>query len=158
MSEDQDLIMLSYTSIASHLMTHDELIQLLQQARENNGKRGITGMLLYMEGCFFQVLEGERDTVESLYLKIAKDKRHHHVMKLLEEPILTRGFDLWTMGYRHVTREDLSHEVGLTDLLDREESGFDGMHSDHARALISAFRQGRWQTQNTHQHRYMHSA
>jgi len=60
MSEDQDLMMLSYTSIASHLMAHDELIQLLQEARENNRKRGITGMLLYMEGCFFQVLEGGR--------------------------------------------------------------------------------------------------
>lgn len=156
MNEEPDLVMLSYTSIASHLMTHDELIALLQQARESNSKRGITGMLLYMEGCFFQVLEGERDTVESLYLKITKDPRHHHVMKLLEEPIITRGFDVWSMGYRHVTREDLAHEVGLTDFLDRDENGFDGMHSDHARALISAFRQGRWQTHNTSQHRYMH--
>jgi Sensors of blue-light using FAD len=155
MSEDHELIMLSYTSIASHLMAHDELIQLLHQARENNHNRGITGMLLYMEGCFFQVLEGDRAVLEALYVKIGQDKRHHHVIKLLEESITTRGFDAWSMGYRHVTREDLVHETGLTDFLDKEESGFDGMHSEHARALISAFRQGRWQTQNTRQYRYV---
>lgn len=156
MSEDSTLIMISYTSIASHLMSHEELIQLLHQARENNRKRGITGMLLYMEGCFFQVLEGDQEMLEALYAKISKDKRHHHVMKLLEEPINTRGFDAWSMGYRHVTREDLAHETGLTDFLDKDENGFDDMHSEHARALISAFRQGRWQTHNTRQHHYIH--
>lgn len=155
MSQDHELIMLSYTSIASHLMTHEELIQLLQQARKNNQSNGITGMLLYMEGCFFQVLEGERSTVEALYFKIGQDKRHHHVIKLLEEPIMSRGFDVWSMGYRHVTREDLAQEAGLTDFLDKDESGFDGMHSEHAIMLISAFRQGRWQRQNTRQYRYV---
>lgn len=155
MNQNCELIMLSYTSIASHLMTHEELIQLLHQAHENNHKRGITGMLLYMEGCFFQVLEGDRAELEALYVKISQDKRHHHVIKLLEESIPTRGFDAWSMGYRHVTREELAQEVGLTDFLDKEESGFDGMHSEHARQLISAFREGRWQTQNTRQYRYV---
>lgn len=158
MSQDHELTMLSYTSIASHLMSHEELINLLQQARQNNQLQGITGMLLYMEGCFFQVLEGERATLEALYLKISQDKRHHHVLKLLEEPITTRSFDVWSMGYRHVTREELAEQAGLTDFLDKEESGFDDMHSDHARALINAFREGRWQTNNTRQYRYTHLA
>lgn len=158
MSQDNALIMLSYTSIASHLMTHDELIALLKQAREENRKRGITGMLLYMEGCFFQVLEGERATLEALYVKIAQDKRHHHVLKLLEAPIDTRGFAAWSMGYRHVTREDLARETGLTDFLDQDEQGFEGMHSERASMLIEAFRQGRWQTHNTRQHRFVHLA
>lgn len=158
MSQDNALIMLSYTSIASHLMTHEELIALLKQAREENAKRGITGMLLYMEGCFFQVLEGERETLEALYVKIARDKRHHHVIKLIEEPIDVRGFAAWSMGYRHVTREELAQESGLTDFLDKDETGFQGMHSDRAMALINAFREGRWQTRNTRQHRYVYLA
>ena len=155
MQSDSQLMMLSYTSIASHLMSHEELINLLSQARANNSQRNITGMLLYMEGCFFQVLEGERDVLDALYLKIAKDKRHHHVMKLIEEPIEDRGFSDWRMGYQHVTREELAHITGLTDFLDQEHPGFEGMHSERAKTLITAFRQGRWQTRNTHQYHYV---
>lgn len=155
MQSDSQLMMLSYTSIASHLMSHEELINLLSQARANNSQRNITGMLLYMEGCFFQVLEGERDILDALYLKIAKDKRHHHVMKLIEEPIEERGFSDWRMGYQHVTREELAHITGLTDFLDQEHPGFEGMHSERAKTLITAFRQGRWQTRNTHQYHYV---
>lgn len=156
MSVDNELIMLSYTSIASHLMTHDELIDLLSHARVRNGQRNVTGMLLYLEGCFFQVLEGEREVVESLYLHIAKDTRHHHVMKLIEATIEDRGFSDWSMGYQHVTREELAHVTGLTDFLDHEDPGFEAMHNTRAMRLINAFRQGRWQTNNTHQYRYVH--
>lgn len=158
MHVDNELIMLSYTSIASHLMTHDELIGLLSHARSNNSQRRVTGMLLYLEGCFFQVLEGEREVVESLYLKIAKDTRHHHVMKLIEEPIEDRGFSDWRMGYQHVTREELAHVTGLSDFLDHADPGFEAMHNERATRLINAFRQGRWHTNNTHQYRYVHLA
>jgi hypothetical protein len=57
--ESQKLSLLAYTSIASHHMAHEELLALLAQSRKNNLPTDITGMLLYMEGCFFQVLEGE---------------------------------------------------------------------------------------------------
>jgi hypothetical protein len=40
-------------------MAHEELLTLLAQSRKNNLPTDITGMLMYMEGCFFQVLEGE---------------------------------------------------------------------------------------------------
>ncbi|MDP3609764.1 MAG: BLUF domain-containing protein [Methylophilus sp.] len=156
MHQDTQLFMLSYTSIASHLMSHQELIDLLSHARVNNNQRNITGLLLYMEGSFFQVLEGERDVVDALYIKIAQDKRHHHVMKLLEEPLIDRGFANWSMGYQHVSREELAHVTGLTDFLDQEHPGFEGMHSERAETLINAFRQGRWQTRNTHQYQYVH--
>lgn len=156
--QENDLVMLSYTSIADHLMSSQELIQLLAMARENNRHLHITGMLLYMEGCFFQVLEGERAVIDALYEKIAHDQRHHHVMKLIEEPIDARSFNDWSMGYRHVTREDLAHVTGLTDFLDRDQPGSDGMHSERAKTLINAFRQGRWQTRNTQQYRYQHVA
>jgi hypothetical protein len=57
--ESQKLSLLAYTSISSHHMAHEELLTLLAQSRKNNLPTDITGMLMYMEGCFFQVLEGE---------------------------------------------------------------------------------------------------
>ncbi len=144
MMESQKLSLLAYTSIASHHMTHEELLTLLSQSRKNNLPTDITGMLLYMEGCFFQVLEGEVDQLERLYEKISKDPRHHDVMKLILEPIETRSFSNWSMGFQHITKEELSSITGLTDFLDRENNGFEGLEITRARKLIEYFREGRW--------------
>ena len=142
--ESQKLSLLAYTSIASHHMTHEELLTLLSQCRKNNLPTDITGMLLYMEGCFFQVLEGEPDQLEALYNKIAKDPRHHDVMKLILEPIDARCFSNWSMGFQYITKEELTSITGLTDFLDRDSDGFAGMESSRARKLIEFFREGRW--------------
>lgn len=144
MMESQKLSLLAYTSIASHHMTHEELLTLLSQSRKNNLPTDITGMLLYMEGCFFQVLEGEVDQLERLYEKISKDPRHHDVMKLILEPIETRSFSNWSMGFQHITKEELNSITGLTDFLDRENNGFEGLEITRARKLIEYFREGRW--------------
>lgn len=154
MRDDHELTLLCYTSIASHLMTHDELIDLLEQSRENNGMKDVTGMLLYMDGCFFQVLEGEKAIVERLYEKIGRDKRHVQVMKLIEEPLDTRSFHKWTMGYQQVSRVELANITGLTDFLDRDSNGFETLEIGRARKLIEMFREGRWvKNVNTHYYR-----
>lgn len=105
-----------------------------------------------MEGCFFQVLEGKRAVLDILFEIISRDSRHHNVLKLIEEPLLERGFTAWTMGYQHVTREEMANITGLSDFLDRENSGFDGMESARARKLINHFREGRWQNKNVGRH------
>ena len=144
MYEDDPLYLLAYTSVASHHMTHEELIALLAQSRDNNSHTEITGMLLYMEGCFFQVLEGQRELLEPLFEKISHDPRHHHVMKLIVEPIEERSFANWTMGFQHVTPEELASVTGITDFLDRANHGFDSMAANRARRLIEQYREGRW--------------
>jgi hypothetical protein len=73
-------------------MSHQELIDLLSDCRDINSKVEITGILLYLEGCFFQVLEGEPAKLEPLFEIISKDMRHHSVMKLTFEPLTERGF------------------------------------------------------------------
>ena len=143
-SEEHPLSLLAYTSIANHHMSHQELIDLLSACRKSNSDKGITGTLLYMEGCFFQVLEGPPDTLEVLYEKISQDKRHHSVMKLTLEPLVERAFKNWTVSYQSVTREELAAITGLTDFLDNESTGFHGLEIIQARKLIECFREGRW--------------
>lgn len=154
-SENNSLSLLAYTSIANHYMSHQELIDLLAVCRENNSHADVTGMLLYLEGCFFQVLEGEPDKIEALYEKISKDKRHHSVMKLTFEPPVERGFANWTMGYQSVTREELAAITGLTDFLDSENTGFHGMEMTRARKLIECFREGRWIRKDLTQYKHI---
>jgi hypothetical protein len=49
---------LVYVSSATKPFSPDELSELLAQARVDNAALGITGMLLYSNGNFMQVLEG----------------------------------------------------------------------------------------------------
>lgn len=141
---EKDLSLLAYTSVACHYMSHEELITLLSSCRGKNHARNVSGMLLYMEGCFFQVLEGSREVIEALFEKISKDERHHHVMKLIVEPIEERSFANWSMGFQNISPHELASITGLTNFLDRDSNGFHGIESKRARQLIEAFRNHRW--------------
>lgn len=59
-----DEIMLIYGSSSTDRFSEADLVPLLQQAREKNQRLNVTGMLLYRDGNFLQVLEGERETVD----------------------------------------------------------------------------------------------
>ncbi|MDP3777834.1 MAG: blue light sensor protein [Methylotenera sp.] len=156
MSETNQLILLAYTSVAAHHMTHDELLSLLNSARTCNQRQGITGMLLYMDDCFFQVLEGEEQLVDALYEKICLDERNHHVVKLIREHIAERSFTEWTMSYEHVTRQEMASFTGLTDYLDQNHPGFNGMAAGRARQLIESFKDGQWHRHDLTQQKFIH--
>lgn len=78
---------LVYTSYSTAPFSEEELIQLLNQSRVSNKKLDITGMLVYLDNKFIQVLEGERTAVVKLYEKIAGDPRHKKVALLLGKEI-----------------------------------------------------------------------
>lgn len=56
-------------------------------------------MLLYHEGSFLQVLEGEQSSVEALFARIGEDPRHCRVMVLLRRSIDAPQFAEWSMGF-----------------------------------------------------------
>jgi len=56
-------------------------------------------MLLFHDGCFFQVVEGDADTIERIFATISRDARHSGVTTLESRAIDDRGFPQWSMGY-----------------------------------------------------------
>jgi hypothetical protein len=123
-----------------------ELDTLLEECRRNNAKLGITGMLLYRDGSFFQVLEGDRTVVETLFEKIAADKRHKQTKKIILEPIVERDFAAWTMGYpRRISLRELEGIPGLNDFFGRGTSYLE-LGEGRAKILLAAFKEGRWRT------------
>jgi hypothetical protein len=132
-----------YASAATRHFETAELTILLQAARTHNDGAGLTGMLLYTEGSFFQVLEGVPDAVEALYARIERDKRHEHVTKIVTEAIPSRSFAHWTMGFSQVSCEELALISGANDFFSGS-SCFLGLDSGRAKKLLSAFREGRW--------------
>lgn len=111
----ENLVHCIYSSATAIKFTHSDVIELLEKARKNNAKLGITGMLLYDNGSFFQVLEGEPNKVKALLRIIQKDKRHNKVLKIIFEQIEQRDFNEWTMGFSGLSRDDLKSIQGLND-------------------------------------------
>ena len=95
---------LLYASNTSRDVSQDVLDDILAASRRNNPRDGITGMLLYVEGGFMQVLEGGRETVNRLYARIANDPRHQDVTLLSYQEIDERRFASWTMGHVNISR------------------------------------------------------
>jgi hypothetical protein len=108
-----------YASSASHLMSADELVHLLRQSRENNTPREITGMLLYSDGNFLQVLEGPDAAVDRLLKTIERDSRHKGMMELLRGELTERQFAEWSMGFRNVAELAPEDRAVVSDFLER---------------------------------------
>ncbi|MFC6669292.1 BLUF domain-containing protein [Marinobacterium aestuariivivens] len=139
-----ELIRCVYSSAANNpAMGETELESLLNISRRNNAELGITGMLLFHKGSFFQILEGERAKVEALYSKIELDDRHRRLTKIVVEPIVQRDFSHWSMGYPKVTAAELARIPGLNDFFS-EGSSFLQLEEGRVKKLLAAFRDGRW--------------
>ena len=95
---------LIYVSSVIKLMEEDELLLLLQEAREKNQRLEITGMLLYKEGNFMQMLEGEKNVVLEVYETIIKDVRHKDVITIVTGDIKQRNFENWSMGFSNMDK------------------------------------------------------
>jgi hypothetical protein len=98
--EDFDIDQILYCSLATKLMREDELDALTQSAERLNRIDHITGMLMYGDGVFVQLIEGPRDAINDLWERILKDKRHYGVVQLYHRrEVEARVCDGWGMHY-----------------------------------------------------------
>lgn len=87
-----------YVSSSASIMTPEALETIAAQARVNNPRDQITGMLLYGDQLFFQVLEGPDDQIASMSERIWNDPRHNGIREFKNEPVDARSFPDWSMG------------------------------------------------------------
>ena len=123
----EQLVCAVYVSSAHKLLDDVELLELLRVARQNNERSGITGMLLYRDGNFLQVLEGPSPAVDELIDKIKRDTRHHGVILMSRRGVQERQFAEWQMAFRNMSKSHLA-ESGYSPFLeptfeDEEETG-----------------------------------
>ena len=102
-----------YSSKAAKAMSVADLRAILEDARAGNEKRQVTGALVYADGVFLQILEGPRQSVQSLMRSIAADTRHTHVKVFHEAGVDHRVFGAWTMAYLDASEEQLAQWLGL---------------------------------------------
>ena len=111
------MIRLIYVSSATRLMGEDDLIELLDQARNRNERQGVTGMLLYADGNFMQVLEGNEKDVDEIYNKIVNDERNKGHIVIEKESIKKRSFPDWSMGFKNFTGQTEAMPKGYSKFL-----------------------------------------
>ena len=88
-----------YLSTARQALADADVEQILQVSRQNNARDGITGLLAYHDGCFFQTVEGPQMQVEQLMLRVRDDTRHANVLVLSDRPIDAAVFEDWHMAF-----------------------------------------------------------
>lgn len=96
-----------YHSTPSIYFRPERLEEMMLKFRKNNAKNSITGLLLYSEGSFLQLLEGEDFIVNKVMKKIQKDKIHHSIIILVDALSDTRMFPAWSMGFETMPTHQL---------------------------------------------------
>jgi len=71
-----------YCSRASDGVDDVEVDRIIQFSQRSNAARGITGMLVFGSGVFFQWVEGPPSEVKSLIASIEVVSRHHDIVEL----------------------------------------------------------------------------
>lgn len=83
---------ISYVSTVSSNLNETDIQAILHYSREWNIAHEITGILLYSEGNFFQVLEGDKKLVEDLFKRIENDPRHYDLIRIFQKKIQQEKF------------------------------------------------------------------
>ena len=100
-----------YCSQSTIDFSPEELVDLLEAARKRNERSELSGMLLYCNQSFLQMLEGEPAALQETYGRISADDRHNRLRLLMDAEIASRLFPDWTMGFTHVDEDDLADEL-----------------------------------------------
>lgn len=134
------LIQLIYVSSATRELSDPELDDILQVSVRRNAEAGLTGMLIYADGNFMQVLEGEEAAVRAAYARIERDPRHHHALVIDDSPVEQRDFPAWHMGFRRLTDADRREHPGWAPFfLDGIDPARFGARPGLAREMLVTF-------------------
>ncbi|MEZ5047712.1 MAG: BLUF domain-containing protein [Chitinophagaceae bacterium] len=98
--KEKTLYMLSYVSTACDCLKYESIQAILESSTKNNKNRAVTGILVYCNKHFFQILEGEKEHIDSLFEEINIDSRHDGIIKIEEKPIQKRMFENWHMAFK----------------------------------------------------------
>jgi hypothetical protein len=110
-----------YSSQASVAMSVDDLEKILLDARSGNEARKVTGVLVYVDGVFLQILEGAKDTVLGLMRNITRDSRHSSVKVIHEAEVDQPMFGSWRMAFLSATPEQVAIWASLEGSASIEE-------------------------------------
>jgi EAL domain-containing protein (putative c-di-GMP-specific phosphodiesterase class I) len=125
-----------YQSTAEAGVSEDKLDAISRASQKNNQAKGITGILLFDNVTFFQVLEGEEPAIYETYELIKKDTRHSEIVLITDQVIHKRDFAKWSMSVNKMDQfQNESKSLQNVFELNNESRIF---------SIINSFASGRW--------------
>lgn len=120
--EKEDLYCILYISTMKRHHTKEEIQGMLKLFQENNKKNNISGLMLYYEKNVIQYIEGNKEDLYRLYNNIENDKRHYHVIKIIDKEINKRNFIDWNLGYKELTyNEFIKFSLNNLEFIDNKK-------------------------------------
>ncbi|PTQ96947.1 FAD-dependent sensor of blue light [Mucilaginibacter yixingensis] len=113
---------LIYVSEAATAVTDDGLMAMLEEYRVSNLKLNITGLLLYSQNVFLQVIEGELPDLTQAYAEITKDERFKNIQILTTGETDGRMFKGWRMGFVPVGKQDMTDVKAYLNPIDARKT------------------------------------
>jgi hypothetical protein len=142
MENSDSVFSLVYLSVAVIPFSEQDLSTLLAKSRAANSKLEVTGMLLFKDQNFLQVLEGEEENVLHLYQKIAKDARHTNPTVLFRDRSNQREFPDWSMGFYDLRSAATPSIPGFSNFLDTPLTSANFAATPHrAKTLLLLFKE-----------------
>ncbi len=108
------LSQLVYVSNRRPTCTSEEIEKILASCKKNNPPLNITGVLLYSDTKFIQLVEGDAKVITTLYDKIKLDSRHNSPMMLSYGPIKEKSFPSWHMGSKKMASNDVDFKTDIS--------------------------------------------
>lgn len=131
-----------YISTATRLLSENDLSVLLEVSRRNNAAEGLSGMMLYHDGSFLQVLEGPAAAVRARFERICQDDRHRNVIRLWDGAIAARSFARWQMALVQLDAMHDSGQEAVVSLYELARGRLNTPDDPVVRMLISTFLRG----------------
>ncbi|NJW51937.1 BLUF domain-containing protein [Salinimicrobium oceani] len=104
---------LCYVSTVEQDVSQETIEQILKESSINNNRDRITGILLFSNGNFFQVLEGKKEKVEQLYQRIARDPRHYNLICIFKKKIPFSRFEQYENEFLSLDATYSSNDLHL---------------------------------------------
>ena len=77
--------------------TQTELDDIVNISARNNARSGITGVLLFDDDYYLQILEGPEEAVDALLETLKQDPRHTDMSVVFRTRIESTSFSEWSM-------------------------------------------------------------
>lgn len=101
---------LIYVSTATREMQDEDLHAILESSIRHNTAQAVTGLLLYAEGNFMQVLEGSAYAVNETMDRIRADARNHDIHVLEVREIERREYGDWSMSVHRLGEAEMARK------------------------------------------------
>lgn len=129
----------AYYSSAAYQHETADLRRIIGASRRRNSQLGVTGMLIYWQQSFFQVIEGPRTSVETIFDNYIEPARSHTgIIKAMSGTISERAFPSWSMAAHVANDSDILPLEALASQI-RDGNGWIASSETTGTALLKTF-------------------